>query len=34
LPRERAILIPSGGEDTDFLRRPAVSEKMRANARN
>jgi small-conductance mechanosensitive channel len=35
LPRERAILIPSGGGDeTDFLRRPAAPEKMRANARN
>ncbi|HEX9212695.1 MAG TPA: mechanosensitive ion channel domain-containing protein [Bradyrhizobium sp.] len=35
LPRERAILIPSGGgDDSDFLRRPASTEKMRANARN
>lgn len=35
LPRERAILIPSGGgDDTEFLSRPAVPEKMRANARN
>jgi small-conductance mechanosensitive channel len=34
LPRERAILIPSGGrDDTEFLR-PAAPEKMRANARN
>lgn len=35
LPRERAILIPSGGDDAaEFLRRPAAPEKMRANARN
>src|SRR5882757_4834846 len=35
LPRERAILIPSGGgDDADLLRRPAAPEKMRANARN
>ena len=34
LPRERAILIPSGSDDADFLRRPAAPEKMRANARN
>ena len=35
LPRERAILIPSaGGDDADFVRRPAAPEKMRANARN
>ncbi|PDT88911.1 mechanosensitive ion channel protein MscS [Bradyrhizobium sp. Y36] len=34
LPRERAILIPSADADTEFLRRPAPPEKMRANARN
>jgi small-conductance mechanosensitive channel len=36
LPRERAILIPSGGgdDDADFVRRPAPPEKMRASARN
>lgn len=35
LPRERAILIPSGGDDdAQFLRRPAAPEKMRANAHN
>jgi hypothetical protein len=34
LPRERAILIPSGGDDADFLRSSAAPEKMRANARN
>lgn len=36
LPRERAILIPSGGgdDDADFARRPAPPEKMRASARN
>lgn len=35
LPRERAILIPSGGgDDTEFLRQPAAPEKMRSNARN
>ena len=34
LPRERAILIPSGDDDTDFLRNPAAPEKTRANARN
>jgi small-conductance mechanosensitive channel len=33
LPRERAILIPSGDDDADFLRR-ATPEKMRASARN
>ncbi|MDA9430744.1 mechanosensitive ion channel family protein [Bradyrhizobium sp. CCBAU 51627] len=33
LPRERAILIPSGGDDDDFPRR-AASEKMRASAHN
>ncbi|MET4327321.1 small-conductance mechanosensitive channel [Bradyrhizobium sp. i1.15.2] len=36
LPRERAILIPSGGgdDDADFVRRPAPPEKRRASARN
>src|SRR5437868_482604 len=36
LPRERAILIPSGGndDDADFVRRAAPPEKMRASARN
>ncbi|QAU47640.1 mechanosensitive ion channel family protein [Bradyrhizobium guangzhouense] len=35
LPRERAILIPSGGGgDTEFFRRPAEPEQMRASARN
>jgi small-conductance mechanosensitive channel len=34
LPRERAILIPSGDNDADFLGRPAAPEKVRANARN
>ena len=35
LPRERAILIPSGGgDDVDLPRRPAPPEKMRAGARN
>jgi small-conductance mechanosensitive channel len=35
LPRERAILIPSGGgDDADFVQRRAAPEKMRANARN
>jgi len=35
LPRERAILIPQGGgDDTDFLQRPAAPEKMRASAHN
>jgi hypothetical protein len=34
LPRERAILIPSGGGDDDFLWGSAAPEKMRANARN
>ncbi len=35
LPRERAILIPSGGDDNEFLR-PAVApeEEMRAHAHN
>src|SRR5437868_10982827 len=35
-PRERAILIPSGGndDDADFVRRAAPPEKMRASARN
>ncbi|WP_314945790.1 mechanosensitive ion channel family protein [Bradyrhizobium cosmicum] len=33
LPRERAILIPSGNDDADFLR-PAAPEKMRAGAHN
>ncbi|MGT2439170.1 mechanosensitive ion channel family protein [Bradyrhizobium betae] len=33
LPRERAILIPSGGgDDTEFLQRPGAPEKMRARA--
>jgi len=35
LPRERAILIPQGGgDDTDFLQRPAAPERMRASAHN
>lgn len=34
LPRERAILIPSGYEDADLLTRPAAPERMRAGARN
>lgn len=34
LPRDRAILIPSGDDDGDFLRRVTSSEKMRASARN
>jgi small-conductance mechanosensitive channel len=35
LPRERAILIPQGGgDDTDFGRRPAPPEKVRASAHN
>jgi small-conductance mechanosensitive channel len=35
LPRERAILIPSGGgDDTDFMQGPAPPEKMRASAHN
>jgi small-conductance mechanosensitive channel len=35
LPRERAILIPSGGgDDADYVQRRAAPEKMRANARN
>jgi small-conductance mechanosensitive channel len=35
LPRERAILIPQGGgDDTEFLQRPAAPEKMRARAHN
>lgn len=34
LPRERAILIPSGDDDADFPRRAAPPEKMRAGAHN
>ncbi|MBH5367051.1 mechanosensitive ion channel family protein [Bradyrhizobium glycinis] len=34
LPRERAILIPSGNEHGDFKPRPAPPEKMRASATN
>ncbi|WP_440642998.1 mechanosensitive ion channel family protein [Bradyrhizobium sp. PUT101] len=34
LPRERAILIPSGGDDADFARRVTPPEKMRAGGRN
>ncbi|MFK4508252.1 mechanosensitive ion channel family protein [Bradyrhizobium daqingense] len=34
LPRERAILIPSGGDDADFPRRPAPPEEMRARVHN
>lgn len=34
LPRERAILIPSGDDDADFVRRVAPPEKMRAGGRN
>ncbi|WGD49228.1 mechanosensitive ion channel [Bradyrhizobium sp. CB1650] len=34
LPRERAILIPSGGDDTESLRRTVAPEKMRASAHN
>ncbi|KQT27508.1 MULTISPECIES: mechanosensitive ion channel family protein [Bradyrhizobium] len=34
LPRERAILIPSGDDDADYLRRPAPPETMRARPDN
>lgn len=34
LPRERAILIPQGGGDTEFLQRPTAPEKMRSRAHN
>lgn len=34
LPRERAILIPSGDEDGDFPRRARGPEKMQARANN
>jgi small-conductance mechanosensitive channel len=34
LPRERAILIPSGNDHTDFLQRPPPPEKARASAHN
>lgn len=34
LPRERAILIPQGGGDDEFVRRAASLEKMRATAHN
>jgi len=34
LPRERAILIPSGDDDADFPRRPAPPEKVRASVHN
>ncbi|MBH5396999.1 mechanosensitive ion channel family protein [Bradyrhizobium sp. CNPSo 4010] len=34
LPRDRAILIPSGNEEGDFVRPPAPPEKMRASAAN
>lgn len=34
LPRERAILIPSGDDDADFVRRVTPPEKMRASGRN
>lgn len=34
LPRERAILIPSGDDDGDFLRRAARPEKMQARVDN
>jgi len=34
LPRERAILIPSGDDDGDLLQRVAPPEKVRASARN
>lgn len=34
LPRERAILIPSGDDDADCLRRPAPPETMRARPDN
>ncbi|WP_027571712.1 mechanosensitive ion channel family protein [Bradyrhizobium sp. WSM1743] len=34
LPRERAILIPSGDDDADFLRRSATPETRRASPHN
>jgi hypothetical protein len=34
LPRERAILIPSGDDDADFVRRVTPPEKTRAGGRN
>lgn len=34
LPRDRAILIPSGDDDADFQRRARPPEKMRASAHN
>lgn len=34
LPRDRAILIPSGDDDADFQRRVRPPEKMRASAHN
>jgi small-conductance mechanosensitive channel len=34
LPRDRAILIPSGDDDADLLRRATPPEKVRAAARN
>ncbi|WP_439357125.1 mechanosensitive ion channel family protein [Bradyrhizobium sp. DASA03007] len=34
LPRERAILIPSGDDDGDLLQRVAPPKKVRASARN
>lgn len=34
LPRDRAILIPSGGDDADFQRRVRPPEKMRASTHN
>lgn len=34
LPRDRAILIPSGGDNADFQRRVRPPEKMRASTHN
>ncbi len=34
LPRDRAILIPPGDDDADFVRRVTPPEKMRAGGRN
>ncbi|WP_063684557.1 mechanosensitive ion channel family protein [Bradyrhizobium stylosanthis] len=34
LPRERAILVPSGNDDADLVRGIVPPEKMRASARN
>ncbi|MGV7213802.1 mechanosensitive ion channel family protein [Bradyrhizobium sp. UFLA05-112] len=34
LPRERAILLPSGDDDAEFVRRVVAPEKVRARAHN